>query len=204
MIGSDLPALAIRRPLLVLVLNLLIALAGLAAFLGVEVRELPDIERPVVSVRGDFPGVSPETVDVEVTALVEGAGTRVAGVKEERSSSEENNFRMRVVFSHDVDLDAAASDVREAVSRVERQLPEAVEQLTVIKADADATPVMRLGWVVFGGHGLAALFTLYLTPVVYLALARFAKPRAAEGARLERELRDAASVSNRTGARPAR
>ena len=52
----------------------------------------------------------------------------------------------------------------------------------------------RHRWVVFGGLGLAALFTLYLTPVAYLALARFAKPRAAEGARLERELRDAASV----------
>ena len=50
-----------------------------------------------------------------------------------------------------------------------------------------------IGWVVFGGLGLAALFTLYLTPVAYLALARFVKPRAAEGARLERELRDAES-----------
>ena len=86
MIGRDLPALAIRRPLLVLVLNLLIALAGLAAVLGVEVRELPDIDRPVVTVRGDLPGASPETVDVEVTALVEGAVARVAGVKEVRSS----------------------------------------------------------------------------------------------------------------------
>ena len=125
-------------------LNLLIALAGLAAVLGVEVRELPDIDRPVVTVRGNFPGASPETVDVELTALVEGAVARVAGVKEVRSSSEENNFRMRVVFAPDVDLDAAASDVREAVSRVERQLPEAVEQLTVIKADADASPIVRL------------------------------------------------------------
>ncbi|MDE0458208.1 MAG: efflux RND transporter permease subunit, partial [Chromatiales bacterium] len=60
-----------------------------------------------------------------------------------------------------------------------------------------------IGWVVFGGLGLAALFTLYLTPVVYLALARFAGPRAAEGARLERELRDAASVRNRARSRPA-
>ena len=144
MIGQDLPALAIRRPLLVLVVNLLIALAGLAAISGVEVRELPDIDRPIVTVRGDLPGASPETVDVEVTALVEGAVARVTGVKEVRSSSEEGNFRIRVVFSPDVDLDSAASDVREAVSRVERQLPEAVEQLTVIKADADASPVMRL------------------------------------------------------------
>ena len=60
-----------------------------------------------------------------------------------------------------------------------------------------------IGWVVFGGLGLAALFTLYLTPVAYLALARFVKPRAAEGARLERELRDAASVPDRAGVRAA-
>ena len=144
MIGQDLPALAIRRPLLVLVLNLLIALAGLAAILGVEVRELPDIDRPIVTVRGNLPGASPETVDVEVTAPVEGAVARVAGVREVRSSSEEGNFRIRVVFSPNVDLDSAAGDVREAVSRIERGLPEDVEQLTVIKADADASPVMRL------------------------------------------------------------
>ncbi|MDD9982555.1 MAG: efflux RND transporter permease subunit, partial [Gammaproteobacteria bacterium] len=144
MMGQGLPALAIRRPLLVLVLNLLIALAGLAALLGVEVRELPDIDRPVVTVRGNLPGATPETVDVEVTAIVEGAVARVAGVKEVRSSSEEDNFRIRVVFSPDTELDAAANDVREAVSRVERQLPEALEQLTVIKADADAYPVIRL------------------------------------------------------------
>ena len=60
-----------------------------------------------------------------------------------------------------------------------------------------------IGWVVFGGLGLAALFTLYLTPVAYLALARFVKPRAAEGARLERELRDAESVPDQADVRAA-
>ena len=60
-----------------------------------------------------------------------------------------------------------------------------------------------IGWVVFGGLGLAALFTLYLTPVAYLALARFVKPRSAEGARLARELRDAESVPDRASADPA-
>ena len=144
MIGSDLPALAIRRPLLVLVISLLIFLAGFAAIFGVEVRELPDVDRPIVTVRGNLPGASPETMDVEVTSLVEGAVARVAGVKEIRSSSEENNFRIRVVFSPDADLDSSANDVREAVSRIERQLPAEVEKLTVIKADADAQAIMRL------------------------------------------------------------
>jgi multidrug efflux pump subunit AcrB len=92
----------------------------------------------------DLPGASPETMDVEVTLLVEGAVARVAGVKEIRSSSEENNFRIRVVFSPDADLDSSANDVREAVSRIERQLPAEVEKLTVIKADADAQAIMRM------------------------------------------------------------
>ena len=57
---------------------------------------------------------------------------------------EENNFRIRVVFSPSAQLDSAATDVREAVSRVERRLPEEVEQLTVIKADADAQAIIQL------------------------------------------------------------
>lgn len=139
-----LTGLSVRRPLLALVLNLLIGLAGIAAFTAVEVRELPDIDQPTVTVRGVLPGASPETMDAEVTRIVEGAVARVTGLKEIRSSSEENNFRMRAVFSPDADLDRAAADIREAVSRVQRELPNRMEQLTVVKADADASPVMRL------------------------------------------------------------
>lgn len=141
---SDLPALSVRRPLLALVLNLLIALAGIAAILAVEVRELPNVDRPIVSVRGILQGASPETMDREVTSIVEGAVARVNGVRQIRSSSEENNFRMRVEFDPSADLDLAAADVREAVSRVERELPDNVEQLAVVKADADASPILRL------------------------------------------------------------
>tara|TARA_R110002012_G_scaffold91128_3_gene222219 strand:+ start:368 stop:3511 length:3144 start_codon:yes stop_codon:yes gene_type:complete len=148
---SDLPSISVRRPWLALVLNLLIALAGVAALLAVEVRELPNVDRPIVTVRGVLDGASPETMDSEVTGLVEGAVARVNGVREIHSSSEENNFRMRVEFSPNADLDVAASDVREAVSRVQRELPGDVEQLTVIKADADASPVMQLAVI---GNGL--------------------------------------------------
>lgn len=147
MTGADLPALGVRRPLLVLVLNLLIAIAGIAAFLAVEVRELPDVDRPIVTVRADYPGASPETMDAEVTSIVEGAVARVSGVRSIRSSSEENNMRIRVEFAPGADLDAAAADVREAVSRVQRELPAAVEQLTVVKADQDADPVVSIAVV---------------------------------------------------------
>lgn len=141
---SDLPTLSVRRPYLAVVLNLLIMIAGFGALLGVEVRELPDVDRPIVMVRADYPGASPETMDAEVTSLVESAVARVNGVKEVRSSSEENNFRLRAVFDPDINLIDAANDVREAVSRVERKLPDRVENITVIKADADASPVMSL------------------------------------------------------------
>ncbi|WP_022672510.1 efflux RND transporter permease subunit [Novosphingopyxis baekryungensis] len=141
---SDLPMLAVKRPLLIAVLNLLIVIAGLAALFGIEVRELPDIDRPVVSVTANFPGAAPETMDSEVTSILEDAAARVTGVREIRSSSEENNSRIRVEFYPGTDLDTAASDVREAVSRVQRDLPDRVEQLRVVKADNDAQPIMRL------------------------------------------------------------
>jgi len=141
---NDLPTMSVRRPYLAVVLNLLIMIAGFGALLGVEVRELPDVDRPIVTVRADYPGASPETMDAEVTSVVEAAVARVNGVKEVRASSEENNFRLRAVFNPSVNLIDAANDVREAVSRVERQLPDGVENITVIKADADASPIVRL------------------------------------------------------------
>lgn len=144
---EDLASLSIRRPILALVLNLLIAIAGLAAIMAVEVRELPDVDRPFVSVRGVYPGASPETMDAEVTSLVEGAVARVSGIRNIRAASEEGSFRLHVEFSPNVDLNSAASDVREAVSRVERNLPPDMESLTVIKADPNANPIINLALV---------------------------------------------------------
>ncbi|MGB0694491.1 MAG: efflux RND transporter permease subunit [Rhodospirillaceae bacterium] len=142
--ASGLPALAVRRPVLIVVVNLLIILAGLAAITGVEVRELPNVDRPVVTVRANWPGAAPETVDAQATSVLEGAVARVSGVQEIRSSSEENNLRIRVSFHPDVDLNTAAADVREAVASAERRLPSGVEDVTVVKADADASPVLRV------------------------------------------------------------
>lgn len=142
--ANDLPALSVRRPYLASVINLLIIIAGISAIFGVEVRELPDIDRPIVTVRANYPGGSPETIDAEITSRVEGAVARVNGVKAVRSSSEEDNFRIRVEFSPSVNLIDAANDVREAVSRVERQLPNGVEDIFVIKADADARAIIQL------------------------------------------------------------
>lgn len=144
---DDLPSLSIRRPVLVLVVNLLIALAGLAAILAIEVRELPDVDRPIVTVRAVYPGASPETMDAEVISRIEGAVARVSGIKSIASSSEETTGRIRIEFRPGIDLNSAASDVREAVSRISRQLPDRVEQVLVVKADDDARAVLDLAVV---------------------------------------------------------
>lgn len=144
---GGLPALGIRRPVTIMVVNLLIALAGLAAIRGVEVRELPDVDRPVVGVNARLPGASPETMDAEVTRILEGAVARVSGVQSIRSSSEENNSRIRVEFSPDANLDIAAADVREAVARAQRELPEDVEEVNVVKAEHEAETVVDIAVV---------------------------------------------------------
>ena len=116
--ASELPSFSVRRPTAVVVMNLLIVIAGLGALFGIEVRELPDVDRPVVTVRAFFDGASPETMDAEVTSVVEGAVARVSGIKTINSASEENNMRVRAEFLPNVDLDVAANDVREAVAAI--------------------------------------------------------------------------------------
>jgi HAE1 family hydrophobic/amphiphilic exporter-1 len=150
--GDDIPqvkgghgtALFIRRPILAFVLNALIVIAGLAAFLGVDVRELPDVDRPVVTISTAYPGAAPETIDREVTAVIEGAAGRVPGVKSISSSSRFGSSRVTVEFRDDVDLDVAATDLRDAVARAGGTLPDAAEAPRVVKADADSDAVLRI------------------------------------------------------------
>ncbi|MER8748905.1 efflux RND transporter permease subunit [Mesorhizobium sp. M1050] len=137
-------ALFIRRPVMAFVLNTLIAVAGLAAFYGVEIRELPDVDRAVVTVSTAFEGAAAETVDRELTDTVEGAVARVSGVKSISSSSSFGSSRVTIEFNDGVDLDVAASDVRDAVGRVANQMPDTADPPRIVKADANSEPVMRL------------------------------------------------------------
>lgn len=143
--GGGSTALFVRRPILAFVLNTLIVVAGLAAFVGVDIRELPDVDRPVISITTNFTGAAAETIDRELTAIVEGAVSRVAGVASISSSSSFGRSRVTVEFNEDVDLDTAASDMRDAVGRVQNQLPDELDdQPRIVKADANAQAVMRL------------------------------------------------------------
>ena len=138
-------ALFVRRPILALVVSTLIVVAGLAGLFGVEVRELPDVDRPVVTISANFPGAAPETVDREVTAAIEGAVSRVGGVAALSSSSRFGRSRVTVEFSDGVNLDLAATDIRDAIGRIRNALPAGVDEPRIVKADANADAVMRLG-----------------------------------------------------------
>ena len=137
-------ALMIRRPVLALVISLLIVVAGLAGLYGAEIRELPDVDRPVITVTTNFAGASPETVDRELTAIVEGAIARVSGVASMSSTSTLGRSRVTVEFSDSTDLNVAASDVRDALGRVTNNMPDGADDPRIVKADANSDPVMRL------------------------------------------------------------
>jgi HAE1 family hydrophobic/amphiphilic exporter-1 len=142
--GGGITAVFVRRPVLAFVINTLIAVAGIAAFLGVEIRELPDVDRPVITVSADFTGAAAETMDREVTTVLENAVARVSGVKSISSTSSFGRSRITVEFGDNVNLDVAASDMRDALGRVSNQLPEDMDPPRIVKADANASPVVRL------------------------------------------------------------
>ncbi|MCU0901558.1 MAG: efflux RND transporter permease subunit [Cypionkella sp.] len=137
-------ALFVRRPILAFVLNALIVIGGLAGLLGADVRELPAVDRPVVSVTTSYAGAAPETIDREVTAVIEGAAGRVAGVKSISSSSRFGSSRVTVEFNDSVDLDVAATDLRDAVARQTNNLPDGADAPRVVKSDADADAILRI------------------------------------------------------------
>lgn len=137
-------ALFIRRPILAFVLNALIVIAGVAGYLGGEVRELPEVDRPVITVTVDYAGAAPETIDREITSAIEGAAGRVSGVSDISSSSRFGRSRVTVEFSTSTDLDVAATDMRDAIARIANSLPEDADVPRIVKADANAEAVMRL------------------------------------------------------------
>jgi hydrophobic/amphiphilic exporter-1 (mainly G- bacteria), HAE1 family len=135
----------VRRPIFAAVLNLLVIIAGIAALQGVEVRELPDVDRPVVSVRTNYAGATPESIDAQITAVIESAVSRVQGVTSISSRSSYGSSRVSVEFSTSTNIDTAAMDVRDAVAGVTNQLPKDMEETPrVQKSDEDASPIIRM------------------------------------------------------------
>ncbi|MBB3996194.1 efflux RND transporter permease subunit [Aureimonas pseudogalii] len=141
---TALASLFVRRPVFTIVVNLLLIVAGLAAFNSVEIRELPNVDRPVISITTTFEGASAEAVDRQLTSEIEGAVARVSGIASISSSSRFGNSRVTVEFTDATDLNVAASDVRDAVAGIANRLPEDADESRIVKADANADSIMRL------------------------------------------------------------
>lgn len=141
MVLSD---ISIKRPVFATVLSLLIVVFGLAALIGLPVREYPDIDPPVVSISTDYTGAAAEVVDTQITQVIEGAISGIEGIRSIESSTEQGESRTSIEFTTVRDVDIAANDVRDAVSRVANNLPDEADPSVVRKADSDARPMM---WV---------------------------------------------------------
>ena len=105
MILSD---VSIKRPVFATVLSLLIVVFGLAALLGLPVREYPDIDPPVVSISTDYIGAAAEVVDTQITQVVEGAISGIEGIRSIESSTEQGESRTSIEFTISRNVDIAA------------------------------------------------------------------------------------------------
>lgn len=148
----------VGRPVLALVVNLLVILAGLTALFAVEVRELPNVSQPVISVNATYPGASANTIDAEVTSVLEDALARLEGLENISSTSRYGTSNITLEFSRRTDVTDAANDARDLVAQARRNLPDDVDEPIVRKSDADADPIMRL--ILSGAMDLADLTTL--------------------------------------------
>ena len=142
--GGRIAGLFVRRPVLAVVINSLIVVGGLAAFLGVEVRELPEVDQPVITINTQFAGAAADTVDREVTQAIEGGVARVQGLTGVSSSSSYGRSQVTMTFADGTNLDAATSDVRDATARIVARFPDGVDPPTIVKADANASAIMQL------------------------------------------------------------
>jgi multidrug efflux pump len=135
---------SVKRPVFATVLSLMLVAFGALSFRDLTVREYPDVVQPVVQVSASYPGAAANIVETRVTQVLEDELSGIEGVMTIRSTSRDGQSSLNVEFELDRNLDEAANDVRDRVSRVVERLPEDVESLTVEKSDSDSSPVMWL------------------------------------------------------------
>ncbi len=134
--------IAVRRPVLAFVASALIIVFGILGLRELPLRELPDVDQPVVSVQAEYPGANAEVVENRVTQVIEDQLSGIDGIELIQSSSRDGNSSISITFDLSRDIEAAANDVRDAVSRIADRLPPEIEQIEVQKQDSDARPFM--------------------------------------------------------------
>jgi len=163
----NLSRLAIARPIGTMILFTVVILVGLTALGGLPIDLLPEISFSRLTISTLYPGAGPEEVENLVSRVVEEAVSTVAGVRDVFSTSSEGNSRVTVTFPFGTDLDAAANDVRAALERVRRRLPDGVEAPVIFKFDPSQSPIIQLGLVGREGQSAAELRRLAEDEVVF-------------------------------------
>ncbi len=148
--------LSIRRPVFATVLSLMILILGIMAALRLPIREFPDVSRPIVGVSTAYRGANASVIESRITRVLEDAIAGIEGVDKLTSSSRDEVSKINVEFSLSRDLDAAANDVRERVSRALAKLPDDAEPPQITKVDDGAEPIMYVN-VASGSHDVLQL-----------------------------------------------
>ena len=136
--------LSIKRPVLATVLILIIILFGVVGYTSLGVREYPSVDNPIISVSASYPGANAEVIENQITEPLEQQINGIPGIRSLSSVSQYGSSRITVEFELSVDLETAANDVRDKVSRAQRMLPRDCDPPTVSKADADAMPILMV------------------------------------------------------------
>lgn len=144
----------IRRPVFAAVISLALVLVGLVSYGRLQIREYPNIDEPVVTVRTDYRGASAEIIESQVTKPIEDSVAGIEGVDVITSVSRVERSQITVRFRLDRDPDAAAADVRDRVARVRGRLPATIEEPIISKVEADARAVV---WIAFSSDTRSAL-----------------------------------------------
>lgn len=136
--------LSIRRPVLATVLTIIILLFGFIGYSALSVREYPSVDNPIISVSCSYPGANADVIESQITEQLEKNINGIPGIRSLSSVSRQGQSRITVEFELSTDLETAANDVRDKVSRAQRYLPRDCDPPTVSKADADATPILMV------------------------------------------------------------
>jgi len=145
---------SVKRPVLATVLNALLLVFGLYAMFSLSVREYPDIDPPIVSVDTRYPGASAPVVESRITQVLEEQIAGIEGIRSLNSQSRDGRSTITIEFSLARNVDDAANDVRDRVSRVLRDLPDEADPPEVTKADSDASPII---WTVLTSDRMSAM-----------------------------------------------
>nr|WP_143592057.1 efflux RND transporter permease subunit [Stenotrophomonas maltophilia] len=135
---------SIQRPVFAVVMSLLLVVLGFMSFTRLTLRELPAIDPPIVSVSVDYTGASAAVIESRITQVLEDALAGIEGIDTINARSSNGRSQVSIEFTSNRDIEAAANDVRDAVSRVADRMPEEARPPEIAKVESDADPIIWL------------------------------------------------------------